>query len=234
MVDFNHYYEAVYIFENSKAQRVKVGMTSGHTVSIEDRLKDVNDKWLEQKATCQFCGSRRLINNRGLIPKHVVSGIKCPGGNALPLEKDAVLAESHLDKLKKSHNSLTGSEKGSNTRIINNLEKRINLYRHHNQSVGIWQLHTAFYTERSGEVESISHDMLSKCLDKEALFGEIFCCSVSEATEAVEAAMKQLGLLQSAQKEVKNYVTYKKYGACVICGNNLTATGACPDCIQRF
>ena len=234
MVKYHHYHEAVYILENSKAQRMKIGMTSGPTVSIEDRLRDVNEKWLEQKATCQICGGRRLINNRGLIPKHVVSGIVCPGGNALPLEKDVALAESHLDKLKKSHNCLTGSEKGSNTRIINNLEKRISLYRHHNQPVGIWQLHTAFYTKRSGEVELLTHEILSNRLDKEALFGEVFCCSASEATESVEAALNQLGILKSYRKEVKNYVTSKKYGTCVICGNNLTETGACTDCMQRF
>jgi len=32
----------------------------------------------------------------------------------------------------------------------------------------------------------------------------------------------------------RNYVTSGKYGKCVICGNNLTKSGACPDCMRRF
>ena len=241
MVEFRQHHEAVYIFENLKAQRVKVGMTSGFTVTVDDRLRDVNDKWLGIKATCQICGGRRLINTRGLVPQHVVSGIGCSGGSALPLEKDVALAESHLENLKIRLSDLSGSEKGSVTRIIKTLEKRIVLYRDYKLPAGVWQLNTAFYTEGAGQVELLSHEILAERLDRLAPFGEVFCCSVSEATEAVETALSQLGLLHTARKEIKKhdmsdrkYVTSEKYGKCVICGNNLAATGACPDCMRRF
>ena len=225
---------AIYILENSKAQRVKVGVTGNWTVSVVDRLRDVNNKWLGINATCQICGGRRLITASGLIPQHVVSGRSCPGGKELPLEKDVAFAESHLDNMKNRRNKLSGSEKGSVTRIIKTLEKRIELHRHCERPIGMWQLSTSFYTECEGEVESLSHEILAERLDRTAPFGEVFSCSVSEATEAIETALSQLGLLQSARKEIKEYVTSDKYGECITCGNNLTEFGACPDCMQRF
>jgi len=233
MVEFRYPREVVYILENPKAQRVKVGMTINDAT---DRLISVNKMWIKQKVTCQICGGRRLVNERGLVPKHIKSGEGCPGSNALPLEKDVALAESHLEILKTFLRQLSGSEKGSVARQIKTLEKRIGLFRYYDQPVGMFQLSTTFYTERAGEVELLSHKILAKHLDKEAPFGEVFCCSVSEATEAVEEALSQLGLLQSARKEIRNndMVTSEKYGKCVICGNNVTETGACPDCMRRF
>lgn len=231
MVIFRHLRETVYILENPKAQRVKIGMTIN---DVADRLRSVNDMWLEFKVTCQICGGRRLVNDKGLIPKHVTSGRGCPGGDASPLEKDLSLAEEYLENLKKSHSELSGNEKGSTTRIVKNLEKRIELHRNHDQPVGMWQTSTVFYTDSAEGVELLSHEILANRLDTKALFGEVFCCSVPEATEAIETALSQLGLLHSAKKEVKEYVTSEKYGKCVICGNNLTETGVCPDCKQRF
>jgi hypothetical protein len=93
MVEFLYRHGVVYVFENSKAQRVKVGMTGIGANTVEDRLRDVNDMWLERKVTCQICGGR-LVNIGGLVPQHVKSGIRCRGGRALPLEKDVALAES--------------------------------------------------------------------------------------------------------------------------------------------
>lgn len=196
MIEFRYLHGAVYIFENSKAQRVKVGMTINNVV---DRLSDVNDMWLGRKVTCQICGGR-LVNIGGHVPQHVVSGVGCPGGNALPLEKDLALAESHLENMKNLLSELSGSEKGSVTRKIKTLAKRIGLYRQYERTVGVWQLNTAFYTECAEQVELLSHEILAERLDKEAPFGEVFCCSVSEATEAVETALSQLGLLHSARK----------------------------------
>lgn len=230
MVEFRHLRGAVYILENPKARRVKIGMTINDAT---ERLRSVNGMWLERQVTCQICGGRRLVNEKGLVPKHVISGKDCPGGEALPLEKDVALAESHLKNMKKSLSELSGSGKGSATRIVRNLEKRIGLYRNHDQPVGKWQISTVFYTERAEQVELLSHEILADRLDKLALFGEVFCCSVSEATEAIETALSQLGLLHSTRKEIKKYVTSEKYGQCVICGNNLTETGACPDCMRR-
>lgn len=200
MVEFRYLHGAVYIFENSKAQRVKVGMTINNVVG---RLSDVNDMWIERKVTCQICGGRRLENIEGLVPQHVISGKGCPGGNALPLEKDVALAESYLENMKNRLNELSGSEKGSATRIVNNLEQRIERYRHNNRPVGEWQIRVAFYTECAEQVELLSHKILEEHLDKLAPFGEVFCCSVSVATEAVETVLSQLGLLHSARKETQ-------------------------------
>ena len=202
MVEFYYLHGAVYILENSKAQRVKVGMTCIGVNDVVDRLRDVNDMWLERKVTCQICGGR-LVNIGGLVPQHVKSGNGCPGGNALPLEKDVALAESHLENIKNRLSELSGSEKGSATRIVNTLEKRIERYRHHNRPVGKWQFRVAFHTECVEQVEWLSHKILEEHLDKLAPFGEVFCCSVSEATEAVETALSHLGLFHSARKKTQ-------------------------------
>ncbi|HYS69235.1 MAG TPA: hypothetical protein VEM14_03285 [Gemmatimonadaceae bacterium] len=196
MIEFRYLHGAVYIFENAKAQRVKVGMTIN---TVVDRLGHVNDMWLGRKVTCQVCGGR-LVNIGGHVPGH--GGWKsCPGGDELPLEKDMALAESHLDNMKRLHGELSGKEKGSLTKKIKTLAKRIGLYRRY-QRTGVWQLNTTFYTECAEQVELLSHEILAERLDKEAPFGEVFCCSVSEATEAVETALSQLGLLDSARKEL--------------------------------
>ncbi len=196
MTEFRYLHGAVYIFENCKAQRVKVGMTIS---KVADRLNDVNDMWLQRKVTCQICGGR-LVNSLERVPEHVVSGKGCPGGNALPLEKDVALAVSHLESTKNRLSELSGSEKGSATRIVNPLEKRIEKYRNYIQPVGHWQFSLAFYTECAEQVELLSHEILKECLDEQVPFGEVFCCTVSAATEAVEIALRQLGLLDSASK----------------------------------
>jgi hypothetical protein len=98
---------------------------------------------------------------------------------------------------------LSGSERGSATRIVSTLKKRIEKYRHHNRSLGEWQFRVAFYTEGVAEVESLSHKILAERLDNLAPFGEVFSCTVSEATEAVETALSQLGLLHSARKKTQ-------------------------------
>jgi hypothetical protein len=56
MVEFRYLHGAVYIFENSEAQRVKVGMTIISTTNVEDRLRDINNMWLEKKVTNHFSG----------------------------------------------------------------------------------------------------------------------------------------------------------------------------------
>lgn len=203
MTEFRYMHGAVYIFENLKAQRVKVGVTIMSTTTVEDRLRDANDKWLEKKATCQICGGRRMVNIKGLVPQHVVSGNRCPGGNALPFEKDVTLAESYLENMNNRLCELSGVEKNSTTRIVNNLKKRIEKFRHYNGPVGAWQFKVAFYTECAEQVELLTHKILTDRLDKLAPFGEVFCCTVSEATKAVEKALSQLGLFNSAEKVTK-------------------------------
>jgi hypothetical protein len=199
MVEILYPRGAVYIFENPKAQRVKVGMTSIGVNDVVDRLRDVNDMWLERKVTCQVCGGR-LVSIAGLVPGHVKSGIGCSGGNALPLEKDVTLAQSHRESIIVRLGQLSASEKGSAIRMVNTLEKRIERYRYYRPSIGKWQFGVAFYTGGVAEVELLAHKILAEHLDKLAPFGEVFCCSESEATEAVEIALCHLGLLHSARK----------------------------------
>jgi hypothetical protein len=194
---FRHMRGAVYILENSEAGRVKVGMTINH---VADRLNSVNDMWLERKVTCQICAGR-LNNVGGQLPEHVVSGIRCEGGNALPLAKDVTLAQSHLADLTNRLSALSGNARASATRKVKTLKKRLEIYGYYDQRVGVWQGHTAFYTECAERVELLAHEFLEARLDKVAPFGEVFCCSVSEATDAVEKALSQLGLLDSARKQ---------------------------------
>jgi hypothetical protein len=186
---------AVYIFENSAAQRVKVGMTIS---SIPPRLDDVNDMWQQRKVRCQICGGH-LVNVGGHVPRHVVSGRRCAGGNAPPFEKGIALAEAHLASMKKICGELSGKERGIVTKRIKTLEGRIDLYRAYEHPVGVWQFSTAYRTECVDRVESLAHEILASRLDTKAPFGEVFRCSLSEATEAVKTALSQLGLLDSAK-----------------------------------
>jgi hypothetical protein len=50
-------------------------------------------------------------------------------------------------------------------------------------------------------VEQLAHERLADHLDADAPFGEVFCCSPSDAIEAVETVLSELGLLESARKE---------------------------------
>jgi hypothetical protein len=95
---------------------------------------------------------------------------------------------------------LSSVEKGSVVRQIKTLERRIGMYRHRALAVGVWQLSAITYTECAEQVELLSHSILGDRLDEAAPFGEVFCCSVSEATEAVESALGQLGVARSARR----------------------------------
>jgi hypothetical protein len=193
---------AVYIFENSKVQRVKLGMTCIGVNNVADRLRDANDMWLQRKVTCQICG-KHTVNIDGKVPRHFECGKSCPGGNALPFEKDVAIAESHLESMRSSFIELSGAEKAAVTRKIQSFKKRIAKWRHYTGPVGEWQFRVAFYVEGPAEVESLSHKILADRLDRAAPFGEVFCCSVPEAIEAVEKALSELGLLHSARKETQ-------------------------------
>ncbi|MBN9289519.1 MAG: hypothetical protein BGO43_09120 [Gammaproteobacteria bacterium 39-13] len=200
MTDFKHLFGRVYILENEEAKRVKVGMTIN---CVEKRLEDVNNMWLGIKGTCQICGGRRLVNHEGFIPKHVVSCFRCPGSNSLPFEKDSSLAISYLIELKKNHGVLKGSQ-NSNSKRINGLEERIRRFQALDKLLGKWKVNTVYQTNSAEDVELRSHEILSDYLCKDVPFGEVFICSVAEATNAVELVLNQLDLLQSAKKEVLN------------------------------
>jgi hypothetical protein len=202
MTQFRYMRGAVYILENIEAQRVKVGMTIN---DVALRLRDANDMWLEHKITCQICGGRRLAKLNvfapRLLPKHVVSGINCPGGNALPLEGDIKLAQAHLENLRLRVGEVSSREKGSLIRKINTLEERIRLRSQHCRAVGTWKIGTVYHTECAEQVELLSHEFIAEHLDRNAPFGEVFKCSMQEAREAVERALKQLALLHTAKRQ---------------------------------
>lgn len=230
MNNFRYHRDAVYIFENVRACRVKVGMTCG---DVYLRLSDVGRKWSGRKPTCQICGSRRISGRDGLFPEHVVSGRSCLGGHKLPLEKDVSVAESYLQSLMQTLPELSGSEKRSAARQIKTLEKRIEQFRNYKQPEGMWHFGVAYYTDSAGEVESLSHEVLSEHLDAHAPLGEVFCCSLPEAVAAVESVLSKLNLLGAVTKETRDDTASTEYGECIICGGQVTKRGSCPECANR-
>jgi hypothetical protein len=228
MVD---HHSAVYIFENAKAARVKVGVTCN---DVRLRLKDVDRLWSGRKPTCQICGGRRLADGNELFPKHIVSGRNCLGGRKLPLEKDVSIAEYHLESLVQTLPDLSGADKGSVAREIKSLERRIEQFRDYTQPEGIWRFGMAYYTEAAGHIESLSHEILSAHLDTQAPLGEVFCCSLPEAAAAVESALSQMDLLDAVRKETRDDTTSAEFGECIICGGHLTKRSSCPMCSRRF
>lgn len=202
MTEFQLINGKVYILENPEAGLVKVGMTNNE---VENRRIEVNQMWLGTKGTCQICGVRiqvKRINHQRLIPKHVISGGPCPGGNYLPLEKDTTLAKAHLEKMRTNHVELTGNVMGSNTRRINTLEERIKRFEAFDKRLGVWKINTVYYTDNAENVELRTHGVLSRFLNTNMQFGEVFSCSVEEARKAVETVLEQLGLADSAKKEI--------------------------------
>ena len=201
MIESCDFRGAVYILENIDAQRVKVGMTIHHS-DVINRHISINRMWNQFKGTCQVCGGRRQLNMKNMIPEHEWSSEECVGGNSLPLERDLSLALIYLTALKDRLSYLSGTEKGSTVRIVNNLEKRIKKYRIVRR-VGRWAIAVVFNTDCAGDVETLSHSILMGYLDKAAPFGEVFCCSVAIATNAVESAISQLDLQKTATKETQ-------------------------------
>jgi len=199
MTTFRHLPGSVYILVNNEINRVKVGMTINN---VEDRLVDVNRKWRGKNATCQICGGRRLVDRKGRMPKHVISGSICRGSSFLPLEKDSALATSYLKLLKEKHKSLSGSELGSNTKRIKTLEERIKRYEELGKPKGRWSVSTVYYTDSAEEVELETHKVLSEFLDKSMPFGEVFSCSVAKARESIELIIDKLGYSKSASKDI--------------------------------
>ena len=187
----------VYILENSLANRVKVGMSINN---VRGRVEDANNMWLDRKITCQICGALRLVGSDGVMPKHLYSGKACAGGGVLPLERDVRLAELEFNSLKILAQEFVGTARGSVIRRMNSLEKRIDLFRNRSTLVGSWRLSTVFKTDCAEKVELFAHELLANHLDPKAPFGEVFCCTVIEATVAVEAALAKLGLTAIVQK----------------------------------
>ena len=186
----------VYVFANPEAGRVKVGVSCG----LGDRLLALNDLWTGRTVTCQVCGGR-LGNIGRPIRRHKAGGRQCPGGHALPMERDVTLAEKHLETMKAKLSEVSGTPRGSLTRRINKLAARIERFRDYVWPVGIWHSHTEFRADRVEAVEKRAHKILAEHLDETAPLGEIFSCSPEEAAKAVESALFELGLLESARRE---------------------------------
>jgi hypothetical protein len=227
---FNHF-GTVYILENPTSNRVKVGLTGIGRNDPDGRLKDVNDKWLSIKATCQICGSRRKVTRERLIPEHVTNGRICYGGMRLPFEKETELARNHLNELNVQLSSLSGTAKGSVTRQINSLEKRLRIFSNYEQPRGLWYINTLYRTKCAEVVEKKAHERLSKCLDHSAPFGEVFQCSVAHARLAIEGILDEMEI-DDVSKETGFAYTSFDFGQCPICDNNLTKAGICPNCTQ--
>lgn len=229
MTHIPQHFGTVYVFENIDAQRVKVGVTTG---SVDERLRDVHDKWRGLKITCQICGGRRLPSRSWLMPKHTVSGRRCAGEDKLPLEKDCGIAKSYMEDLKSELVKSSGPEKSSIARKINALKRRIALYSDYVKPPGSWNVCITYSTDCAEQVEQLSHEILAHFLDKDAPIGEVFSCSVGQASDAIESALTRLGLSKSAIKEVHDDVS-KRYGFCPVCGGSLNIRGGCAVCIKR-
>ena len=69
-----------------------------------------------------------------------------------------------------------------------------------NLPLSFWQYRYSFKTSDFVEVEKLAHKYLNEYLDKEAPVGEVFNCSVDKAINAVEDALKDLDLLEQAER----------------------------------
>jgi len=179
----------IYILENLEASRLKIGVTINNPV---ERLKDVSRMWNGTKGICQVCSSRRLLLPDGRMPKHVLSGNRCYGSGALPIESDVTIASQELNKLRANLELKIGRAKGSAAKRVKSLECLIETYRNKPIKIGTWQICTSFVTGNAYRVEQLVHEQLSKYLDTSAPFGEVFTCSAAEAIIAIEKALVQV------------------------------------------
>ena len=110
--------------------------------------------------------------SNGTHATHPDSRFKCLGSGALPLELDTSLAEKYLSGLKTNHSSLSGSEKSSNTKMINTLEACIDRYKGMGQAEGAWVIAREFRGSDENE-ERIAHEILKDALGTDASIGEV-------------------------------------------------------------
>jgi hypothetical protein len=176
----------VYILENKEAKRIKIGATLNHP---DDRLTDIARMWRAFKGRCQICLSWRMLN-KGLMPRHVLSGKHCSGSGQLPLERSTFLAEKQLIDLQEQLPLLRGTDLNYATRRIKNLLKILQNYKENPVRIGKWQLRTSFETESAYLIEKTVHTALAEHLDKSAPFGEVFLCSAEEAVSIIETVIK--------------------------------------------
>lgn len=195
MVVYRDGFATIYILENSEAGLVKVGVTINNPA---ERLRALADLWHGRYGTCQVCGARLLLRKRRLWD-HRKNGTRCPGSLELALEQDSSVAEWYLQVLRERLTSAAGVEITSAKRMIKRLEKLVALPRHSESIIGSWALRYEVFTARPYEAELLSHSFLSRRLDVSAPHGEVFRCDFKEAHAAVERALNELGVAQTAE-----------------------------------
>ncbi len=176
----------VYILENKDAQRIKIGATLNHP---DERLIDVSRMWRAVKGRCQICLCWRMLN-KGLMPKHVLSGKHCIGSGQLPLERNTNLAEEQLSILKERLPNLRGTESNYATKRIKNLNKILQNYKDNPVRYGKWELKALFNNDEAYSIEALAHKALDAHLDKTTPFGEVFSCTLEVAIQVIEEILQ--------------------------------------------
>jgi hypothetical protein len=144
--------------------------------------------WCAFKGRCPICLSWRALN-KGLMPRHVLSGKHCSVSGELPLERSVFLAEKQLIDLQEQLPLLRGTDLNYATKRIKNLQKILQNYKDNPMRIGKWQLRASFETESPYFIEKTVHKALAEYLDKSAPFGEVFLYSVEEAITVIEQAI---------------------------------------------
>ena len=175
----------VYILENKDANRIKIGATINHP---DARLTDIARMWRAFKGRCQICLNWRMLD-KGLMPKHVLSGHHCGGSGKLPLERSTELAVEQLMNLQGQLPMLKGTDLNFATKRIKNLQKILNSYKENLLRMGKWELRASYKTDSAYPIEKHAHEVLAAYLDKDAPFGEVFTCSAEEAITVIEKAI---------------------------------------------
>lgn len=177
----------VYILQNKEAQRIKIGATLNHP---DERLTDIARMWRAFKGRCPICLRWRMLN-KGVMPRHVLSGNHCSGSGELPLERSTQLAEKQLIDLQEKLPGLSGSDSNYATKRIKNLLKILQNYKDNPIRRGKWELRAFFKIDSAYSIEAITHKMLDAHLDRNAPFGEVFTCSAEEAITVIEQAISE-------------------------------------------
>ncbi len=176
----------VYILENKDVKRIKIGATINHP---DARLTDIARMWRAFKGRCQICLNWRMLD-KGLMPKHVLSGHHCAGSGKFPLERSTELAEMQLRDLQEQFPQLRGTDLNFATKRIKNLQKILQNYKESPIRQGKWKLITYFETDSAYLIEGVAHEKLAEYLDKNAPFGEVFTCSTEVAITVIEEAIR--------------------------------------------
>uniref|UniRef100_UPI00404725C8 hypothetical protein n=1 Tax=Polynucleobacter sp. TaxID=2029855 RepID=UPI00404725C8 len=176
----------VYILENKDAKRIKIGAT----INLPDaRHTDISRMWRGIKGRCQICLNWRMLN-KGLMPKHVLSGHHCAGSGELPLERSTTLAEKQLTNLQEQLSLFRGTELNYATKRIKNLLKVLQNYKENPIRLGKWELRAYFKTDFAYSIEAVAHEKLASFLDSNAPFGEVFTCSAEQVIAIIENSLK--------------------------------------------